>query len=122
LTSSRSSSEPDLDLPPTDLALNVPTYTRSLHDLDRDHYLSVPEIEAIYGLHHPTHLSSTGHTAASPALESKRQIIVEKVLSRLDTDKDGRISIEEFVKGGWEGLPSFVGWKGLGHHYGSEEE
>jgi Ca2+-binding EF-hand superfamily protein len=93
----------------------------SLHDLDRDHYLSIPEIEAIYGLHHPTHLTATGN-APSAALESKRKIIVDKVLDKLDTDKDGRISIEEFVRGGWEGLPSFVGWKGLGHHYGSEEE
>ncbi|KAH8090260.1 hypothetical protein HD553DRAFT_346791 [Filobasidium floriforme] len=107
-----------------------------LHDLDRDHYLSPSEIEAIYGLHHPLHLSHSQKTNPnnpeynkpqkeipdSPAMESKRQIIVAKVLANLDTDKDGRVSIEEFVRGGWEGLPSFTGWGGLGHHYGSEEE
>lgn len=55
-------------------------------------------------------------------MEAKRKAIVEKVLKSLDADGDGRISRDEFVNGGIEGLPSFVGWKGLGHHYGSEEE
>jgi Ca2+-binding EF-hand superfamily protein len=57
----------------------------SLHDLDQDGYLSIPELEAVYGLHHPQAKKST----PDAHMEAKRRAIMDKVLRQLDTNKDG---------------------------------
>lgn len=57
----------------------------SLHDLDQDGFLSIPELEAVYGLHHPQAKKST----PDAHMEAKRRAIMDKVLRQLDTNKDG---------------------------------
>lgn len=57
----------------------------SLHDLDQDGLLSIPELEAVYGLHHPQAKKST----PDAHMEAKRRAIMDKVLRQLDTNKDG---------------------------------
>ncbi|KAJ9121119.1 hypothetical protein QFC24_004792 [Naganishia onofrii] len=89
-----------------------------LHDLDQDGYLTIPELEAIYGLHHPHATKDT----PEDHMESKRKIIIDKVLKQLDKNGDGIVSKEEFLAGGVDGLPSFVSFPDLGHHYDEESE
>jgi Ca2+-binding EF-hand superfamily protein len=60
----------------------------SLHDLDQDGYLTIPELEAIYGLHHPHATKDT----PEDHMESKRKIIIDKVLKQLDKNGDGKPS------------------------------
>lgn len=82
-----------------------------LHDLNMDGYWDVPEIEAVYGLHH----HSVKEKIPQPELiQGRTKMIVDKVLQRLDQDGDGKISQEEYVKAGPDGLPSFEGYKDLG--------
>jgi len=90
-----------------------------LHDLNRDGFWDVAEIQAVYGLHH----HSVKTRLPEPALiEGRADVVVSKVLKRLDTDKDRRVSLAEFLAGGTEGLPSFEGYRDLGHHYDEESE
>ncbi|KAJ9099017.1 hypothetical protein QFC20_005774 [Naganishia adeliensis] len=90
----------------------------NLHDLDLDGFLTIPELEAVYGLHHPHAKKDT----PDAHMEAKRNAIIDKVLKQLDTNKDGIVSKEEFIAGGVEGLPSFVSYPDLGHHYDEESE
>ncbi|ORY23425.1 hypothetical protein BCR39DRAFT_582863 [Naematelia encephala] len=90
-----------------------------LHDLNMDGYWDEAEIQAVYGLHH----HSVKEKIPQPDLVAGRtQMVVDKVLQKLDKDGDRRISLAEFVAGGNDGLPSFEGYQGLGHHYDEESE
>ncbi|WVQ94470.1 hypothetical protein IAU59_001549 [Kwoniella sp. CBS 9459] len=90
-----------------------------LHDLDMNGFWDEAEIQAVYGLHHHT----VKDKIRQPELvDARTKVVVDKVLERLDTDKDGKISLQEFMAGGTEGLPSFEGYKDLGHHYDEESE
>ncbi len=82
-----------------------------LHDLDSDGVWDIPEIQAVYGLHHH---SVKEKIPQQHVMDSRTRVVVEKVLERLDTDKDNRISLDEFLTGGAEGLPSFEGYSDLG--------
>lgn len=62
--------------------------SRSLHDLDQDGYLTIPELEAVYGLHHPHAKKDT----PDAHMEAKRKAIIDKVLKQLDKDGDGELS------------------------------
>ena len=82
-----------------------------LHDLDMDGYWDKAEIEAVYGLHHH---SVKERIPAKAQVDGRAGVVVEKVLEKLDKDDDKRVSLEEFLTGGNEGLPSFEGYKDLG--------
>lgn len=97
-----------------------------LHDLDMNGFWDEAEIEAVYGLHH----HSVKENIPQDALRQARaHSVVERVLKALDKNDDGqskskcsevkltetgRISLEEFLAGGTDGLPSFTGYKDLG--------
>ncbi|KAK4685661.1 nucleobindin, partial [Tremellales sp. Uapishka_1] len=90
-----------------------------LHDLNNDGIWDELEIQAVYGLHH----HSVREKIPQPEIhEGRTRMIVDKVLQRLDTNKDGKINLAEFLAGGNEGLPSFVGFNDLGHHHHIEAE
>ncbi|KIR58111.1 hypothetical protein I314_06076 [Cryptococcus bacillisporus CA1873] len=90
-----------------------------LHDLDMNGYWDELEIQAVYGLHHHSVKDKMGKGGQ---VDERAKNIVGKVLEALDKNQDGRISLEEFLAGGTEGLPSFEGYKDLGHHYDEESE
>jgi len=90
-----------------------------LHDLDRDGLLSINELEQIYGLHHET---SRGQSESNEHHDEKSKEVLEKVLARLDKNRDGIVTKREFVEGGIDGLPDFKNIQGLGHHYDTEGE
>lgn len=48
--------------------------------------MTIPELEAIYGLHHPHATKDT----PEDHMESKRKIIIDKVLKQLDKNGDGK--------------------------------
>ncbi|OWZ74637.1 hypothetical protein C365_06975 [Cryptococcus neoformans Bt85] len=89
-----------------------------LHDLDMNGYWDELEIQAVYGLHHHSLKDKLGRGHA----DGRAQNIVAQVLDALDKDRDGKISLDEFLAGGTQGLPSFEGYKDLGHHYDEESE
>ncbi|WVR03980.1 hypothetical protein IAU60_000979 [Kwoniella sp. DSM 27419] len=90
-----------------------------LHDLDADGFWSIDEVQAVYGLHH----HSVKDAIQQPAVRDARtDMIVDRVMLKLDANNDGKISLEEFLAGGMDGLPSFEGYKNLGHHYDEESE
>lgn len=95
----------------------------TLHDLNLDGQWDVPEIEAVYGVHHHSVKEAVGGHA--DVVDYRAANIVTQVLAKLDTDNDGmwskgsadgvgKISMAEFEAGGKDGLPSFVGYKNLG--------
>ncbi|KZO91873.1 hypothetical protein CALVIDRAFT_547157 [Calocera viscosa TUFC12733] len=92
-----------------------------LHDLDRNLFLTVDEIEAIYGVHHEI---SKKHESSKDddAHDEKARTIVRSVLAAMDKDGDGMISLKEFVEAGPAGLPDFGKLGADGHHYDSESE
>lgn len=67
------------------------------------------------GLHHD---SSKAASSSGDTHNAKAKIVVEKVLALLDKDKDGVVTLSEFIEAGAEGLPDFKGFEELGHHYG----
>ena len=91
----------------------------SLHDLDRDGKLDAAEIEAIYGVHHTDSQKKSPNEAAHT---EKAQRIVREVLAKMDTNRDGVISLEEFEAAGLEGLPDYTSLGAEGHHYDEESE
>ncbi|ORX36292.1 hypothetical protein BD324DRAFT_628197 [Kockovaella imperatae] len=103
-----------------------------IHDLDLNNVWDRAEIEAVYGLHHHSVIPKQGkhgHADHASEGESKSQAlgeragpIVDEVLRKLDKNGDGKISLQEFMDGGPDGLPSFEGYKDLGHHYDEESE
>lgn len=90
-----------------------------LHDLNNDGKLDSAEIEAIYGVHH---LDSQKKSPDEAAHQAKAQRIVMEVLSKMDTNRDGFLSPEEFAAGGFAGLPDFTSLGAEGHHYDEESE
>lgn len=90
-----------------------------LHDLNRDGFLDTEEIEAIYGVHHAysQQKSKDGEEHAQ-----KAQTIVNAILSKMDSNKDGKVSLEEFEKQGLDALPNFSHLGADGHHYDMESE
>ncbi|ODN80739.1 hypothetical protein, variant [Cryptococcus amylolentus CBS 6039] len=90
-----------------------------LHDLDMDGFWDVPEIQAVYGLRHHSIKEKIGKVEM---VDERAKNIVRRVLEALDKDEDGKISLLEFMLGGTGGLPSFDGYKDLGHHYDEESE
>ncbi|KAM0788410.1 hypothetical protein ACM66B_001547 [Microbotryomycetes sp. NB124-2] len=91
-----------------------------LHDLNRDGILDVNELESIYGVHHEKRKSASGVPLEVHTQQAKE--IVKAVLEKLDTNKDGVLTMREFVAGGVGGLPNFKGVADLGHHYDAEGE
>lgn len=87
----------------------------ALHDLNRDGVLDESELEAIYGLHHETSRTESG---SHDEHQDKSKDIMTAVLKSLDKNKDGVVTVREFVAAGAGGLPNFKDVKGLGHHYG----
>nr|ODN87347.1 hypothetical protein L203_03620 [Cryptococcus depauperatus CBS 7841] len=94
-----------------------------LHDLDMNGLWDMLEIQAVYGLHHPTVKDKIGEVME---VDERAKKIVKEVLDKLDTNGDGnaigKISLAEFLAGGNGGLPNFEGYKNLGHHYDEESE
>lgn len=91
----------------------------ALHDLDRNGVWTRPEIEAVYGVHH---IFSQKMSADDKAHQEKADKIVVAVLQKMDTNKDGMVSVEEFEKAGLAGLPDFSSLGAEGHHYAEESE
>ncbi|KAI0639908.1 precursor to secretory protein Ssp120 [Trametes polyzona] len=90
-----------------------------LHDLNRDKVWDSEEIEAVYGVHH---VYSQKKSKDEIEHQKKANHIVAEVLRRLDTNRDGKISLEEFQAVGLDGLPSFDELGAEGHHYDVESE
>ncbi|KAF8337071.1 uncharacterized protein EI90DRAFT_2968818 [Cantharellus anzutake] len=91
----------------------------SLHDLDRNGVLDAAEIEAIYGVHHTDSQKKSPSEAVHAA---KAQRIVREVLAKIDTNRDGVISLEEFEAAGLAALPDYSNLGAEGHHYDEESE
>ncbi|KDQ15545.1 hypothetical protein BOTBODRAFT_31440 [Botryobasidium botryosum FD-172 SS1] len=91
----------------------------TLHDLDNNGLLDAPEIEAIYGVHH---VYSQKKSPDEADRAQKAKDIVAAVLERIDSNRDGVISPEEFEAAGMGGLPDFSKWGADGHHYDVESE
>jgi hypothetical protein len=91
----------------------------TLHDLNSDGFLDREEIEAIYGVHHEYTVRKTPKEKLEADVAKR---IVDEVLAKIDLDKDGKISVEEFEKAGIEGLPDFTELGAEGHHYDVESE
>ncbi|GAA6031666.1 hypothetical protein JCM8097_001923 [Rhodosporidiobolus ruineniae] len=90
-----------------------------LHDLNRDGVLDRNELESIYGVHHEKKRKGAKSLEVHTA---QAREIVDAVLERLDANRDGVLTMREFVAGGVGGLPNFKGVEHLGHHYDAEGE
>lgn len=90
-----------------------------LHDLNRDGIWDREEIEAIYGVHH---IYSQKKSKDDIEHQKKADHIVNTVLGTIDKDKDGKITQDEFVSVGLDGLPNFDNLGAEGHHYDVESE
>ncbi|KAJ3482952.1 hypothetical protein NLI96_g6637 [Meripilus lineatus] len=90
-----------------------------LHDLNRDHVWDRDEIEAVYGVHH---VYSQKKSKDEVEHQKKADHIVNTVLSLIDKDGDGKITMEEFKVVGLDGLPNFDDLGAEGHHYDVESE
>lgn len=86
----------------------------ALHDLNSDGILDQAEIEAIYGVHH---LDSQKKSPDEAAHQAKAQRIVREVLQKMDKNRDGVLTPEEFISAGFAGLPDFSELGAEGHHY-----
>jgi hypothetical protein len=58
----------------------------ALHDLNSDGSWDEPEIQAVYGLHH----HSVKGKMPADHVDSRADVVVKKVLDKLDTNKDGK--------------------------------
>jgi Ca2+-binding EF-hand superfamily protein len=90
-----------------------------LHDLNRDGVWDREEIEAIYGVHH---VYSQKKSKDDIEHKAKADRVVESILTIIDKNKDGKITLEEFEEVGVKGLPSFEHEGVEGHHYDVESE
>ena len=104
--------------------------------LCRDGVWDRDEIEAIYGVHHiysqkKSKVQCPPFTSIIALLisiaiqddvehQKKADYIVTSILELMDTDKDGKITPEEFEKVGYKGLPNFDNMGAEGHHYDVE--
>jgi len=87
-----------------------------LHDLDQNGYWDRSEIEAVYGVHHDWNPKDKDLAK----IKVKADQVVQRVLSLLDKDGDGRVSQPEFEAAGFEGLPNLKELGAEGHHYDVE--
>ncbi|KAG8739886.1 hypothetical protein FRC10_005020 [Ceratobasidium sp. 414] len=99
-------------------AFNPSTFFQ-LHDLDRNGILDRGEIEAIYGVHH---VYSKRKSPSEEAQAAKAVLVADAVLAAFDTNKDGFVTMEEFLAKGLDGLPDFSSLGAEGHHYDVESE
>ncbi|KAI0095246.1 hypothetical protein BDY19DRAFT_902229 [Irpex rosettiformis] len=90
-----------------------------LHDLNRNKVWERDEIEAVYGVHH---IYSQKKSKDEVEHQKKADHIVDTVLSLMDKDGDGSISLEELKAVGLDGLPNFEDLGAEGHHYDIESE
>lgn len=90
-----------------------------LHDLNRDGFWDKDEVEAIYGVHH---VYSQKKSKDDEEHQKKADHISGTVLNLLDTNRDGKVSPEEFEAVGLDGLPNFDSMGAEGHHYDIESE
>ncbi|KAG8806130.1 hypothetical protein FRC18_006270, partial [Serendipita sp. 400] len=90
-----------------------------LHDLNRDGFWDRAEIEAVYGVYHEY---SKAKTPDEQEQQAKADKIVDAILKKMDTDRNGLIGLKEFEAAGWEGLQSFKDLGAEGHHYDVESE
>ncbi|KAI0830813.1 hypothetical protein BC628DRAFT_1355711 [Trametes gibbosa] len=97
---------------------DVPSFFH-LHDLNRDKVWDEEEIQAVYGVHH---LYSQKKSKDEIEHQKKADHIVKEVLRRLDKNRDGKITLEEFQAVGLDGLPNFDDLGAEGHHYDVESE
>ncbi|KAJ3995484.1 precursor to secretory protein Ssp120 [Lentinula boryana] len=97
---------------------DLPSF-HQLHDLNRDSVWDKEEIEAIYGVHH---IYSQQKSKDDVEHQTKADYISGEVLRLLDANKDGKVSVEEFMKVGIDGLPNFDHMGAEGHHYDVESE
>jgi hypothetical protein len=67
-------------------SFDLPSFFK-LHDLNMDGFWDEAEIRAVYGLYH--HAAKAAHGDNQDLVEGKAWAVVEKVLQRLDTNKDG---------------------------------
>ena len=116
-------------------------YTASVHILTSPTFIhsdkvwDAEEIQAVYGVHHVYSQKKSKARllrCACPCLangnppqdelehQKKADHIVGQVLRRLDKNRDGKITLEEFEAVGVEGLPSFDELGAEGHHYDVE--
>ncbi|EMD42317.1 hypothetical protein CERSUDRAFT_129905 [Gelatoporia subvermispora B] len=99
-------------------SFDVPSFFQ-LHDLNRDGFWDREEVEAVYGVHH---VYSQKKSKDEIEHQKKADHIVDTVLNRIDTNKDGKVSLDEFRVVGLEGLPNFDDLGAEGHHYDVESE
>jgi hypothetical protein len=52
--------------------------------------------------------------------QKKADHIAQTILDLMDKDKDGKITLAEFEKFGYQGLPNFDDMGAEGHHYDVE--
>ncbi|KIM88785.1 hypothetical protein PILCRDRAFT_238903 [Piloderma croceum F 1598] len=90
-----------------------------LHDLNQDGVWDREEVEAIYGVHH---VYSQKKSKDDVDHQKKADYIAQTILDLMDKDKDGKITLAEFTKFGYKGLPSFDNIGAEGHHYDVESE
>lgn len=58
-----------------------------LHDLEDDGYWDESDIRAMYGFE-----------AATDSDSDQSKVIIKRVIKGMDTDQDGRVSLEEYIK------------------------
>ncbi|KAI0081168.1 hypothetical protein K474DRAFT_1657029 [Panus rudis PR-1116 ss-1] len=90
-----------------------------LHDLNRDKRWDKEEIEAVYGVHH---IYSQKRSKDDIEHKKKADHITSTVLSLIDKNGDGSITVEELEAVGLDGLPNFDELGAEGHHYDVESE
>jgi hypothetical protein len=85
----------------------------NMHDYDSTGLWTAVDIRRTYGLEDPSSASIS---------ETKKQMVVQTILDMFDTDKDGAITLAEFVQKDSENvkLPDFG--MGPGHHGDDEYE
>jgi hypothetical protein len=112
----------------------LPAHDLTNHDLlNSDGFWDREEIEAIYGVHHvyakkkskveqPYHPVVLNNEIGQDDVEHQKRAdhVVDAVLTRIDKNKDGKISPEEFELVGLDGLPDFTALGAEGHHYDVE--
>lgn len=69
-------------------SFDLPSFFK-LHDLNLDGFWDEAEIQAVYGLHH----HSVKGKLPESLVDGRADVVVKKVLEKLDTNSDGKSSI-----------------------------
>lgn len=77
------------------------------------------EIEAVYGVHHAY---AKSYSKNDEEHQTTADTVVNTLLTAMDTDKDGKISLAELEAKGLDALPNFAHLGAEGHHYDIESE